>query len=318
MTKPILAADMDGCLLNTFSDHIGKVFGRLTVMEEVGRHVYPSGDTRRMFKCSCECGTIKNYKLNSLVNGNTKSCGCLQREKVAIKNSLNNDTKEGQRFGRLVTLEPVGLVETRLGRRQTWKYLCDCGNTVELKTSAVRSGNTQSCGCYKVDRTKEVHTTHGKAGDYIYEIYHGILGRCSNEKDSAYLLYGGRGIKVCDRWTEDQPKGFLNFYQDMGDRPSKYHSIDRINVDGDYEPSNCRWATESVQATNRRQKHNNLVGYTGVSEVRSKGILKGYRARWSVEGEGFCEYFLFRVYGEDALEKAIKRRSEALQEIICG
>jgi hypothetical protein len=89
-----------------------------------------------------------------------------------------------------------------------------------------------------------------------------MKARCKNEKNPEYFNYGGRGIRVCDRWT--QVGGFQNFIQDMNMRPSPKHSIDRINVDGNYEPSNCRWTTADVQAYNKRLLKQNKSGYTGV------------------------------------------------------
>lgn len=99
-----------------------------------------------------------------------------------------------------------------------------------------------------------------------YGIYQGMIARCSNSTLSAYRYYGGKGITVCTRWLD----GFSNFIEDMGPRPSSRHTIDRIDVNGNYEPRNCRWATYTEQLRNRGLLHINKSGYTGVSWDKQK------------------------------------------------
>jgi hypothetical protein len=133
---------------------------------------------------------------------------------------------------------------------QHWKtlYSCFCGNTCILFESNVVGKKTLSCGCHHRKRMKEVKTTHGLAHTPVYNVWCTMKARCSNLNSTRYEDYGGRGIRVCERWLS-----FENFYADMGDRPSAKHSIDRINNDGNYEPSNCRWATPLQQRHNQRK-----------------------------------------------------------------
>jgi hypothetical protein len=166
----------------------------------------------------------------------------------------------GYQFGRLTVLKDA----TRDGSGRRWLCRCLCGNTKERDAHELRRGlvkdNIQSCGCYARDRMRKRNTTHGLAshGDRhpLYSTWLGMLHRCTDSNHHAFHNYGGRGISVCQRWRESFPA----FVQDMGERPKKTE-LDRINNDGNYEPSNCRWATHREQARNRRD--NVLVEFNG-------------------------------------------------------
>jgi hypothetical protein len=158
----------------------------------------------------------------------------------------------GERYGRLTVLEyPVPGV-----RKQgsiCARLLCDCGNTLVARAPALKSGNTTSCGCYQRGR----RFRHGWSRTSEYKTWTAAKVRCTNPKDPRYPHYGGRGIKMCGRWMESFPA----FLEDMGPRPSRLHTLERVDVNGNYEPGNCTWATYSEQ--NRNLRRNVLVRRNG-------------------------------------------------------
>lgn len=160
----------------------------------------------------------------------------------------------GKRFGRLIAIEPIH------GDRKhplKWKCKCDCGRIVEIGSQALREVVTRSCGCYSHDVKAMSKFKHGMSGTRIYHVWEGIIDRCNNENSPSYKNYGGRGIKVCDEWrepTEFINWGFLNGYSDN-------LTIDRIDVNGNYCPENCRWITNKEQQRNKR--NNIYIEYNG-------------------------------------------------------
>lgn len=134
-----------------------------------------------------------------------------------------------------------------------WKCVCECGNETSVVAARITSGHTKSCGCLQVEVTIARSYKHGydkrKNITGEYRSWSHIKSRCYNKKVPSYNDYGGRGIIMCDRWVNS----FENFLADMGNKPTPKHSIDRFpDNDGNYEPSNCRWATSAQQAQNRR------------------------------------------------------------------
>lgn len=193
----------------------------------------------------------------------------------------------GKRFGRLLVISQA---ENFHGSTY-WNCICDCGNEKVVKGVRLTRGITKSCGCYNKDLViqRNKNNADGKFRDErLYRIYYGMRTRCYNEDDVGYEIYGARGINVCDEWLNDfftfQQWAFENGYRDD-------LTIDRINNDGNYEPSNCRWADIKTQCNNRRTTK--FIEYKGIRKSISEwsattGIRRGtiysrLKKGWSVE-----------------------------------
>ena len=159
----------------------------------------------------------------------------------------------GQRFGRLLVVEKS---KSKYGY-VTWLCKCDCGNEKVVSGDMLRKGKTNSCGCLRKEETSKRRRQHGKKGTRLYFIWVAMKARCNNPNNKRYSSYGGRGIKVCDEW-QDNFQAFNNWAIKSGyDENAKFGqcTLDRINVNGNYEPSNCRWATMAEQNKNKRAKN---------------------------------------------------------------
>lgn len=195
----------------------------------------------------------------------------------------------GSKFGRLAVLERA----PNIGTKTCWWCRCQCGRVVAIQTYLMTSGNTQSCGCLKQERVREggkKNRVHGEGhGENItpeYRSWRSMRSRCLNPNVKEYPYYGGRGIKICKRWDD-----YRLFLKDMGRRPSIKHSLERLNVNRNYTPDNCRWATHAEQQVNRRGTM--YVTYMGkkisVSKLGMKSLVGVdlFRSRiqqgWDVE-----------------------------------
>lgn len=189
----------------------------------------------------------------------------------------------GQRFVRLVVVRYAG--GDRRGR-SLWLCRCDCGTECVTDAAEMKRGHKQSCGCLRREMRGKTYLTHGMSNTPTYDSWQAMLRRCTDPTAVQYPQYGGRGITVCDRWLNS----FEEFLADLGVRP-KGTTIDRKDVNGNYEPGNCRWATNKEQMRNRRNsriieydgKRLTLSAWAEITGLRHSNILQRLASGWSVE-----------------------------------
>jgi len=190
----------------------------------------------------------------------------------------------GQKFNKLTVI-------SRAPDKQKWKpiynCLCDCGNKVIVYNYNLKNNHTTSCGCHQKRVASKKNRTHYLTGSTEYRTWANMKNRCYNTRSKRFNDWGGRGIKVCDRWIDS----FENFLEDMGKKPTPQHSIDRIDNNGNYTPSNCKWSTTIEQSNN---KNNNVVlEYKGrkltisewsrVTKITDKVLYSRISKGWNVE-----------------------------------
>jgi len=188
----------------------------------------------------------------------------------------------GQKFGRLTVLDQY---YSHNGRRK-WKCSCECGAVVFVCTAKLVNGHTQSCGCLRVERAIAANTKHGNNRRTAprtkeYRTWSAMWSRCTNSNHPFFYAYGEMGVTVCEEWKE-----FSTFLNDVGKCPSPSHSIDRIDPNGNYTKTNCRWATVSQQANNKRNTRRITINGTTKSAsewsrelgISRKSVLAKYRA----------------------------------------
>jgi hypothetical protein len=228
------------------------------------------------------------------------------RMKAAVLASAKARFKnlEGRRFGKLFVLRKS---ETRLHGHTSWVCVCDCDLEKEIVKSGtcLLSGDTSSCGCYHKEQLALRRTSHGqtRGGKHseAYACWANMVQRCTNPKATNWKYWGGRGITICDSWRQ-----FENFHKDMGDPPEGL-TLDRYpDLDGNYEPGNCRWATDEQQSQNRRLRSDNKTGRKGVTIAYGRK----YRAVARVDGKNkHIGYFPLTPDGLQAADEAcIKAR----------
>lgn len=235
-------------------DLTGHKYGRLSVIEQAETHVTPGGRNVYMWRCVCECGKETIVSTSALRSGDTKSCGCLQRERAHEASFIDIS---GNRYGRLVAINPI-----RKNNGIYWVCKCDCGNTTEVLAQHLKRGLIRSCGCLRRDISSEAKK-HGWSGTRIYKEWKGIKDRCLNARTPAYKNYGGRGITICEEWLgEKGPENFINWALNNGYDDTL--TIERKDVNGNYCPENCCWIPLGEQALNTRA--NVYLEYNGESK----------------------------------------------------
>lgn len=228
----------------------GRRFGRLEVTGRADDYCSPGGHKTTMWWCLCDCGNVTKASTAHLNSGHTASCGCLRNEGGKEVRNL-----KGQRFGRLLVLQENG--RTPQGQAR-WLCRCDCGKEKTIAMSALVSGLTTSCGCYASEMTTLRNIKHGNAFRHnktrLYEVWCAMIKRCENTNDDHYEYYGGRGVRVAPEWHDFsvfKEWAYKNGYDENAEHFKC--TIDRIDVDGNYEPNNCRWADWKTQMNNTRR-----------------------------------------------------------------
>lgn len=240
-------------------DLIGQQFGSLVVIERAEN----TSAGKAKWSCQCKCGNRIVIAGCYLRKGTQTDCG-------KHNTAWNFEDLTGKKFGRLTVLNRA---ENYKEQQARWKCLCDCGNEVTVGAAALKKGATKSCGCYKKEMAKVHSRTHGMSKSRLWRIWNNMHIRCEYPSSSQYSYYGGRGISVCQAWIRFEE--FMEWALSNGYSDSL--TIDRINVNGNYEPSNCRWATVAEQQRNKNSNH--FVEFNGETKTLSE---------WS------------RVYGIDA------------------
>lgn len=216
------------------TDLTHRTFGTLKVIDTYSKKDHRC-KSRGWSLCICACCKKEIEVLNqSLINGSTTTCG-KSRE---LKDLTN------QKFGMLTALHIAYRTENK--KHTFWHCVCECTNTIEARTDWLTTGVSTHCGCQTPIKQSKPRT-HGMSNTKTYRIWKGMIQRCENPNNERYDCYGGRGIQVCKRWHK-----FENFLEDMGECPYPNYSIERVNVNGNYEPDNCTWIPLADQWKNKR------------------------------------------------------------------
>lgn len=245
--------------------------------------------------------------------------------RVGTKRHFENYT--GMRFGRLLV---IGNPNYNKHGNIVWECVCDCGNKCVVLSSSLKSGRTRSCGCLKMelDRQRKTRFKHGLFGTRIYRVWGGIVSRCCNPNNPEYKYYGGRGITLCKEWKES-PEAFAKWAYANG--YSENLSIDRIDVNGNYEPSNCRWTDNITQANNKRTnvfiefngERHTIAEWSRITGIKKCTIQKRLKKGWSVGAslvkmkyikKETAELMAFVEENGQLYEPSIKRTTDYLRE----
>lgn len=247
-----------GCWKSHQKDYTGETYEKLTIVERLTeRYKNKDGATQVQWLAKCDCGNDVLVTSSQWSQKMKTSCGCWSKRVHMLK--------KGERFGKLTVEKYLGNIEEG---RHMWLCICDCGNERKANVSLLRSRKDIAC---------KYCGYHMKSDTLEYRSWCGMIRRCTNPNDSRYSDYGGRGIKVHDKWMHS----FENFLKDMGEKPSSEYSLDRKDTNGHYHPDNCRWATDSTQVRNRRILPSNTSGTTGVD---FDNWNNAWRVRITVDG----------------------------------
>ena len=219
----------------------------------------------------------------------------------------------GERFGMLTIVSEGETVVKHDGKRNRrfkhWNVICDCGEEKVVRESNLKSGNSTNCGCVRKEKVAQIgrerNKTHGLSKHKMYNSWIDMIDRCNNAEHWAYNYYGGRGISVCKEWANSL-ESFVKWAEEQEGYEKESFTLDRIDVNGNYEPSNCRFASKSTQALNRRGNKNSSSGYHGVS-ARSNGK---WRARITKD------YKIVNLGTFENLEDAVEARQIAEIDIL--
>lgn len=294
----------------TFEDLTGQKFGRLTVLGFYRKEEHQGKDKcrgaglhlqyRYYWDCICECGNKIITTGNSLKSGHTKSCGCYMIDRA--KSQLQDLT--GLRSGKLV-VEKFSHIKNECSY---WLCRCDCGNGHVVRGDGILKGLTKSCGCSRNDKNINSSAGNKKSMGKVFQTWSGMINRCCNKSNPAYKYYGGRGIEVCNKWR----LSFDKFCEDMG-IPYDGYSIDRIDVNGNYCPENCRWASTQEQNRNKRNNVNIIIFNTtmcaaawgDISKVTGSTILGRLGRGWDNVAAVFTPSSSKRGTGYQVVENKI-------------
>ena len=275
---------------SNINEYFGQKFGALTIIDYVPR---TSKKERLKVKCLCDCGNECIRIFKEVRSGHTTTCGCRMTRFEDYHNSFI-----GQKYNKLTILGYEGVNKNQ---DAIAKCKCDCGNIHNIPLKHVINGIVKSCGCLQKEIARNRFIIDGRTTERLYNIYMNMKARCYNINNIDYKNYGGRGITICKEWLDDYTTfkkwSLENNYNDN-------LSIDRIDVNGNYEPNNCRWTTQIVQCNNRRNTikitYNNqthtITEWAEIFNIDRKLIASRYRRGLPLE----------KVFYQDKLKKIRK------------